>query len=46
VRVLDHLAGEMRKHEEYVQREIFELKREVQIFENHKLINLAGDNNT
>jgi polyhydroxyalkanoate synthesis regulator phasin len=43
VRVLDQLAGERRKHEEILAREIFELKTEVQkIFSNDQLTDLGG----
>ena len=47
VRVVDQLAVEMRKYEEIVAREIFELKRGMQeMFLNDNLIDLAGDNKT
>lgn len=43
VRVVDQLAGERRKHEEILAREIFELKTEVQkIFSNEQLTDLGG----
>jgi hypothetical protein len=43
VRVVDQLAGERRKHEEIIAREIFELKTEVQkIFSNEQITDLGG----
>jgi hypothetical protein len=47
VRVVDHFAGERRKHEEILAREIFELKRELQkIFANDKLLDFGVDSHT